>query len=99
MALLPGLVSDYNVVGGLYQSEDTAATQTLTQWRTQTGKDLHSFVSLAGVLFVNAAGNDYHLNAGNPAIDAGTVNDAPDTDLDGNHRPRGTGIDIGAYEF
>ena len=30
---LPGLVSDYNASGGVYQSEDTGATQTLAQWR------------------------------------------------------------------
>src|SRR5207248_9848229 len=35
---MAGLVSDYNVVGGLFQSEDTGATQTLAQWQSSTGQ-------------------------------------------------------------
>src|SRR5205085_2817784 len=58
---LPGLVSDYNVASNLYQSEDTGATQTLAQWRAQTGQDGHSFLAVAASLFVNPAANDYHL--------------------------------------
>jgi Right handed beta helix region/Bacterial Ig domain len=54
----------------------------------------------SGTLFVNYQTNgsgDYHLKAGSPAINAGTPNDAPNTDLDGNPR---TGVpDIGAYEY
>jgi predicted outer membrane repeat protein len=41
---------------------------------------------------------DFHLKAGSPAIDAGTADGAPDTDLDGNSRPNGQGYDMGAYE-
>ena len=96
---LPGLVSDYNVTGGVYQSEDTGSTQTLAQWRASNGQDAHSFVATATALFVNAAANDYHLSVSSPAIDAGTLIDAPTTDLDGNSRPHGNGIDIGAYEY
>jgi parallel beta-helix repeat protein len=46
----------------------------------------------------------YHLNAGSPVIDAGTANDAPFHDIDGETRPM-TGpsglfrFDIGADEF
>jgi len=87
------------VVSSSFQSEDTSATETLAQWRSQTGQDLHSFVASASALFVNAAGNDYHLSSTSPAIDAGTATDAPPTDLDGNSRPRGNGYDIGCYEF
>jgi hypothetical protein len=96
---MAGLVSDYNVGGGVYQSEDTGATQTLAQWQTSTGQDQHSFTATAAQLFVNAAGNDYHLSSTSPAIDKGTATDAPATDLDGNPRPRGAGFDIGCYEF
>ena len=40
---------------------------------------------------------DYHLQAGSPAINAGTPNGAPTVDLE--NRPRDAQPDIGAYEF
>jgi hypothetical protein len=49
-------------------------------------------------LFVNAAAVDLHLRAGSPAIDAGTADQSPDVDRDGNPRPCGAGFDMGAYE-
>jgi hypothetical protein len=46
-----------------------------------------------------AGGDDFHLQAGSPAIDAGLADelDGP-TDRDGNPRVRGAAPDIGAYE-
>jgi hypothetical protein len=41
---------------------------------------------------------DYRLREGSPAIDAGTVEGAPDTDIEGVSRPCGGGVDQGAYE-
>ncbi|MBZ5515237.1 MAG: right-handed parallel beta-helix repeat-containing protein [Acidobacteriia bacterium] len=52
--------------------------------------------------FVNFTGDstgDYHLQAGSPAIDAGTSENAPTADFDGVRRPQGTAWDIGAYEY
>ncbi len=50
-------------------------------------------------LFVDPASGDFHLQAGSQAIDAGTDEEAPPTDLDGYTRPCGDGYDLGAYEF
>jgi hypothetical protein len=40
----------------------------------------------------------FHLMAGSPAIDRGTSTEAPVDDIDGQSRPLGIGIDIGADE-
>lgn len=42
--------------------------------------------------------SSFRLLPGSPAIDAGTLDGAPTTDLTGNPRPIGMGIDMGAYE-
>lgn len=53
-------------------------------------------------LFVNVSGEsatwDLHLLSGSPCLDSGTSVDAPETDIEGNARPQGTGFEMGAYE-
>ncbi|WP_395589225.1 Ig-like domain-containing protein [Pseudomonas sp. TR47] len=66
-----------------------------------TGSSYTSTTNLIGttVNFVDAAGGDYRLaSTASNAIDQGTSSGAPATDLRGFERPRGGGVDIGAYE-
>ncbi|MCJ7571600.1 MAG: right-handed parallel beta-helix repeat-containing protein, partial [Candidatus Thermoplasmatota archaeon] len=49
--------------------------------------------------WVNPSKDDYHLQSTSTAIDAGSSTDAPSEDYDGNLRPQGTAVDIGAYEY
>jgi len=51
----------------------------------------------ADPLLVDFDNSDYHLQAGSPAIGAGSTQDAPDVDFD--CVLRGPSIDIGAFQF
>lgn len=42
---------------------------------------------------------DFSIEAGSFLIDKGLAAQAPDTDLKGVVRPKGTGVDVGAYEY
>jgi parallel beta-helix repeat protein len=50
-------------------------------------------------LFVNPGAFDLRLQAGSPAIDAGTPLALITTDFDGTERPQYGGVDIGAFEW
>jgi hypothetical protein len=91
-----GLVSDYNAVIDRFSVDGGSHVLDLAGWQA-LGYDAHSFVTTPAVNFV-APGSDFHLLPTSPAVDAGTSAGAPPTDLDGNARPVGAGIDIGAYE-
>jgi parallel beta-helix repeat protein len=49
-------------------------------------------------MFVNAAGHDFHVRPGSPAIDKGMVLPEVTTDFDGRTRPSRGAYDIGAFE-
>jgi predicted outer membrane repeat protein len=50
-------------------------------------------------LFIDPHNGNFRISAGSPCIDSGTSVGAPADDLDGNLRPSGVGVDMGAYEF
>jgi parallel beta-helix repeat protein len=50
-------------------------------------------------LFVDPDNGDFHLSKTSPCIDAGTSENAPDTDIDGDSRPQELGVDMGADEY
>ena len=60
------------------------------QWNAETGEPAAWHRWIPG---------NYRLQVGSPAIDAGTSESAPATDIDGNPRPCWKGIDIGASEY
>jgi Right handed beta helix region/Divergent InlB B-repeat domain len=96
---LPGFVSDTNAVMDRFSTDGGGTRIGLAAWRSATGQDLHSVVAAPATLFVDFAGNDYHLSTGSPARDAGATLAAVTEDLAGAPRPQGTTSDIGAYEF
>lgn len=68
---------------------------TLAAFQSATGLMKHS--KSANPLFANAAGGDFHLQTGSPAIKAG-VNVGLTQDFYGNTVPQGVAPDIGACE-
>ncbi len=67
----------------------------LAAWQV-TGYDAHS--STSDPLWVNAPGNDFHLQVGSPAIDSGD-NLGFTEDYEGNPVPQGLAPDMGAFEY
>ncbi len=49
--------------------------------------------------FVDPASDDFHLQPGSPCIDAGTGENAPSEDFEGNPRPQLARVDIGVDEY
>jgi len=96
---LPGLVSDTNVVMDRFSTDGGTTRVTLAAWQGATGQDAHSIIAAPAALFVNVAGNDFHLSATSPARDAGGTIAGVTDDLEGSPRPQGSAFDIGAYEF
>jgi parallel beta-helix repeat protein len=93
-----GFQSDYNVVVDRFTTDDSESVISLAEWQA-LGYDAHSIIATPDELFVDPAGHDYHLQAGSPAIDAGTARSEAGTDLEGTPRPAGAAFDIGCYEY
>lgn len=96
---LPGFVSDYNVVIGRFTNDGGNSTFDLAEWQADTGQDQNSIEATIAEVFEDEADDDYHLSATSPALERGTATEAPSADFEGQARPMGSGIDIGADEF
>lgn len=65
-----------------------------------TVEDHNHLLTASDNLFENPDVFDYHLRSNaTEVIDQGSSESAPDIDLDGVERPRGSGIDLGCYEY
>ncbi|MBN1676593.1 MAG: right-handed parallel beta-helix repeat-containing protein [Kiritimatiellae bacterium] len=95
--------------GGVYASPSSSPTITnCILW--ENGDDLANCLATYSCIEDGDAGDgniatdpalyaDAHIQGRSPCIDAGTSIGAPTTDRDGEARPAGAGIDIGADEF
>jgi Ca2+-binding RTX toxin-like protein len=93
---LGGTVSEYNIVTDRFSDGTVAAG--LASWRATKGLEGHSVASTPVTVFVSVDGEDFHLATQSPALNAGSEVKAPAADIEGNVRPAGGGIDVGAYE-
>jgi len=67
------------------------------RWSTRSGNDGHSEFADPG--FVDAEANDFRIEQGSPAVDAGAFLAASGSaDAAGDPRAQGGGIDLGAFE-
>lgn len=96
---LMGFESDYNILDGKLSTDGypVSTIKSLAQWQA-LGYGSNSFNSTPSALFEDAANDDYHLKQGSPAVDAGVSVPGVTNDYDGVYRPRGAGLDVGAFE-
>jgi len=93
----PGFSSDYNSLRDRFSLDGGDTVINLAAWQAQ-GYDAHSLLAAPTDHFVDPNG-DFHLLASSPAVDSASASGAPVTDIEGNARPAGAGVDMGAYEL
>ena len=94
---------DYNIYyspGGVDGSEwqwKGTTYNSLSAWQSATGNDSNGMNSDPRLL--NPGSGDLHITGSSPAIDQGTIIASLTKDIDGDSRPLGSGIDMGADEY
>jgi len=91
---MENLLSDFNIMQKISSSENWIS---LSDWKVQSGQDLHSIAASVPNLFVGSG--DYHLNAHSAALDKGKNLTRVREDFEGDERPSGPSTDIGADEL
>ncbi|MBI2440434.1 MAG: right-handed parallel beta-helix repeat-containing protein, partial [Lentisphaerae bacterium] len=96
---LTDLASDYNLFHliGAASFDDVGNLRSFTEWKAGRNVDGNSITG--DPLFVNLPASNAHLLAQSPAVDRGSPNFAPADDIDGESRPQGGGVEIGADEL
>ena len=95
-------LTEVTVPGASFQENELAnrVVQGKDQWSVIKSNGSDSIVLWGD--FSGQAGFDllpeYHLQSGSPCLDKGTSTDAPARDRDGDTRPAGAGVDMGADE-
>jgi hypothetical protein len=93
-----GIHEELQPIGAVYKNN--LVFSNITNWGSMGNPHVNDVI--ANPQFINysrTGGGDYHLASTSPAIDKGSSTYGPSNDLDGAARPKGAGIDIGAFEF
>lgn len=95
-----GIYVDVGATGIVVQNNIAINFSTNLNNQAGSGATLTSNLTTgsASTIFTNAAGGDFTLKLGSPAIDTGVTLVAVTVDIIGTARPQGTRYDIGAYE-
>ena len=89
----------YNIGQDIVSQAGSSLGNDLEFWELLLAENASNNLAVAPRLVDPIGTKDFHLQAGSPAIDAGTNAYAPDDDLDGAARPFGNAVDIGPYEY
>lgn len=93
-------ISMDQVNGSDYLNEDAASNFNLDSDNTAVGANsIHNKTASDQFVNITQGSEDYHLKSGADALDVGTTLAQVPTDIDGDARPQGSAVDMGADEL